>query len=257
MLVRTCVLLVLAVALSPLGPGPVATAGARGPPAPGLVAKDPGALRGDNTIVISTPGARVFGVPRRTNFVAALGPGEKVDGGLRDDHLGARAPRVTLRGRGGRDVIHGGPDGTLIGGPHADLLTATRGGATVRAGARDFVVLTGRRDRVVCPSGARGVVVLRESGTTVDPACRRGGASVRTLDTRVAQQPPFGAGAVTGDGRNDHPFTAPCDDPQDVDCTISAFAQRTLSGSWANEYVPAYECPADHPYLLNKLYEPP
>jgi hypothetical protein len=165
--------------------------------------------------------------------------------------------RVTLRDRGGRDVIHGGPDGTLIGGPAADLVTATRGGAKVKAGPGDVVILGGRGDRVVCRSGARGLVIRRSSGTAVDPACRRGGARVRPLARRVAKPPASRAALVTGDGSDDNPFTAPCDDPGDVDCTVSAFPHRGLSGAWANEFVPAYECPTDHPYLVSKEYAPP
>jgi hypothetical protein len=29
-----------------------------------------------------------------------------------------------------------------------------------------------------------------------------------------------------------------------VDCTVSSFAARTLKGWWANETVPAYQCPS-------------
>jgi hypothetical protein len=61
---------------------------------------------------------------------------------------------------------------------------------------------------------------------------------------------------VTGDGSNDNPFRAPCD-RGGVDCTVSAFPKRTLSGPWANEFVPAYQCPDGHPYLLDESYAPP
>jgi hypothetical protein len=144
----------------------------------------------------------------------------------------------------------------LIGGPGADLITATRGGATVKAGAGDVVVVSGRGDRVVCPSGARGLLIRRSPGTTVAPACRQGGARVRAL-TAAVKPPAARAEAVTGNGSNDSPFTAPCDDPEDVDCTVSAFPERGLSDAWANEYVPAYQCPTDHPYLVSKRYAPP
>jgi hypothetical protein len=257
MLARAYLVAALALAGSAACPGLVAPAAAGGPPAAQLTAKDPGALLGGTTIVVAKPGAHLFGVPERRNHLAALGAGATVDGGSRADVLAARAPRVTLRGRAGRDVIHGGPDGMLIGGPGADLLTATRGGAKVQAGAGDVVVLEGRGDRVVCRSGARGVVVLRSPGTAVEPACRRGGARVRALAARSAKPPASREGLVTGDGSDENPFTAPCDDPGDVDCTVSAFPHRGLSGSWANEYVPAYECPADHPYLVSKEYAPP
>jgi hypothetical protein len=170
MLARACSVLVSAFAVCVFCLGLASPAGGRGPTAAELAAKDPGALHGGNTVVVSKRAARVHGVPARKNHMAGLAAGAKIHGGSGHDELGARAPRVTLRGRGGRDVIHGGRDGTLIGGPGPDLLTATRSGATAKAGPRDYVVLRGRGDRVVCRSGARDVVILRSPGTKVDPA---------------------------------------------------------------------------------------
>jgi hypothetical protein len=128
MLARAYFVVVLALAVSAAFAGLVAQAAAGGPTAAQLTARDPGALQGGNTNVVTKPGAQVFGVPGRRNHLAALGAGATIHGGSRADELAARAPRVILRGGGGRDVIHGGPDGTLIGGPGADLVTATRGG---------------------------------------------------------------------------------------------------------------------------------
>jgi hypothetical protein len=257
MLARLCFVVVLTLAGCALCLASVASAGAGAPSATQLRAKDPGALLAGNTIVVQTPAARVFGVPKRRNHVAALGAGSTIFGGLRADVLAARAPRVTIRGGAGRDIIHGGRDGTLIGGPGADLVTATRGGATVRAGDGDVVALSGRRDRVVCPPGTSRLLIMRAPGTTVAPACRRGDARVRALAAPAKRPPAARAEVITGDGSNDSPFTAPCDDPGDVDCTVSAFPSRGLSDPWANEYVPAYECPSDHPYLVSKEYAPP
>ena len=80
-------------------------------------------------------------------------------------------------------------------------------------------------------------------------------SSLRSLQR--AAPPAASPGVLHGDGSNANPFVAPCDDPQTVDCTITAFPVRSLSGAWANEYVPAYRCPADHQYLLNQGYSPP
>jgi hypothetical protein len=60
---------------------------------------------------------------------------------------------------------------------------------------------------------------------------------------------------VQGDGSNDHPFTAECDDPGPTDCVVSSFPPRYLDGLH-NEYAPAYQCPSNHPYLLNQGYAP-
>lgn len=63
------------------------------------------------------------------------------------------------------------------------------------------------------------------------------------------------AAAVTGDGSNNNPYTAPCADPGSADCTVTAFAGRTLRGA-SSESVPAYRCPADHPYLRRENFAP-
>ena len=44
--------------------------------------------------------------------------------------------------------------------------------------------------------------------------------------------------------------------PANVDCTTPLFAARSLTGLWANEYVPAYKCPTSHPYMYNQSYAP-
>ena len=67
----------------------------------------------------------------------------------------------------------------------------------------------------------------------------------------AAQQPP-----ITGSGTNESPYTAECTDPQNVDCTTPLFAARSLTDLWANKYVPAYKCPASHPYMYNQSYTP-
>jgi hypothetical protein len=60
---------------------------------------------------------------------------------------------------------------------------------------------------------------------------------------------------VTGDGTNDKPYVADCDDPQNVDCTVSSFPPRTMRGL-TSENPPAYKCPDNHPYLLDHKYAP-
>jgi hypothetical protein len=239
--------------------GPGSAASAQDPFATRLAAKDPGALLGGSTVVVDDTGADVYAAHGRRSYVAVLGAGAVVFGSPGVEELGARAPRVTLRGRSGRDVLHGGRDGTLIGGPGPDLMTATQGGATVRAGSGDYVVLRGRGDRVVCLAGARGLVIRRSAGTIVDPACRRRGARVRTDDARPSSTPARARAAqVGGNGSNDNPFVAPCDSFEGGDfCTVGSFPRRSLSGAWANEFVPAYKCPDSYPWVRNKTYAPP
>ncbi len=206
-------------------------------------------------------GATVFGVPGRPNFIAALGSDETIVGGSGHDVLGARGVNVTIRAGGGNATIYGGPAGTLIGGSGRDLLVDTKAGASVLVrGSGTEVVVSGRGDRVLCSAGVRNILIYRAVTGTVSATCRGDHAHVLLVSTVLTPRPPqVGASvsAVTGDGSNGNPYTAPCDEPQNVDCTVSAFPQRTLSGSWANEYVPSYGCPVDHPYLLDRGYSPP
>jgi len=220
---------------------------------------DPGARVGGNTIVVAGNGATVFGVPRRPNFIAALGSNETILGGSGSDILGARGVHATIHAGRGNATIYGGPEGTLIGGSGSDLLVDDEAGATVLVrGSGTEVVVSGRNDRVLCAAGVHNILIYRSVTDTVSARCRADHARVRAAGTALSEQTPPASdvSAVTGDGSNGNPYTAPCEDPQNVDCTVSAFPQRTLSGAWANEYVPSYGCPVDHPYLLNHIYSP-
>ncbi|MCD2158305.1 hypothetical protein LQL77_32205 [Rhodococcus cerastii] len=60
----------------------------------------------------------------------------------------------------------------------------------------------------------------------------------------------------TGNGSNDSPYTAPCSTDASKDsCVVDSFAPRTLK-MMSDEFVPAYQCPADHPWLANYDYAP-
>jgi hypothetical protein len=222
-----------------------------------LAAHDPGARVKGNTIVATGARARVYGSRGRPNFIAALGSHQTIFGGRRGDHLAALGDHVTIIGSGGDDLVYGRRGARLVGGSGRDLLVARGADATLRAGTGDVVVA--RRDgRVLCPRSSRNVTVYAGEDASVSSTCRAAGTRVLSLRQLEQPVPPVAApSVVTGDGSNGNPFVAPCDDPNQVDCTISAFPARTLSGSWANEYVPACRCPAGHPYLLNQNYAPP
>jgi hypothetical protein len=223
-----------------------------------LASRDPGARVDGNTIVVTGAGARVYGARDRPNFIAALGSHETIVGGNRGDDLAALGDDVTIIGGAGNDLLYGEGGATLVGGGGHDLLVDRGANATIRAGSGDTVIASGRNDRVLCSRGSRNVTVYAGTTEFVSSRCRAGHG--RVLSPSSLRQPALPAptpSVITGDGSNDHPFVAPCDDPGNVDCTIAAFPQRTLSGAWANEYVPAYKCPSDHPYLLNHGYAPP
>ncbi len=225
-----------------------------------LATLDPGARADATTIVGTGNGQIIYGVPGRTNFIAALGSDETVFGGDRNDQLGGRGNHVTIVAGNGNDLIYGGPGGTLIGGTGRDVLVETKPDASIIVkGSKNEVAVTGSHDRVLCVPGIRDDVIYAGASDTVSNTCRADHARVLragALRHASAVLRSTASGAITGDGSNDHPFTASCDDPQHVDCTVSAFPSRTLTGSWQSEYVPAYECPVDHPYLLDHGYAP-
>jgi hypothetical protein len=263
-----------------------------------LLQLDPGSRLGANTQVATEAGVRLVGVPGRTNFMVGLGPGQRLEGGAEHDQLGVRgvdglifgaagadlihgggrrdllhggAGRDLIYGRAGRDLIHGGPGRDLIyggpgrdrlrGGGGRDRLVDGRGATTARAGrGGDRVdVADGRGDdRVLCAAGSI-VRLAADRSDRIGPGCS--GRIVRVASrrpkaapaARVAQQP------VSGDGSDDNPFIAPCDNPSLVDCTVGSFPTRPpggFGGFWSSEYVPSYKCPPDHPWLLNRDYAP-
>ena len=62
------------------------------------------------------------------------------------------------------------------------------------------------------------------------------------------------AATVGGRGTYDDPYVAPCDNPRGVDCTVNAFPEIILRFFWSTTVVPAYRCPAGHPYLIDQNY---
>ena len=281
-------LLVLAVALA-LTASPAALAAApitatsddaqSSAPQPGLLARllrlDPGARLGGNTHVASGAQAVLVGVPGRVNFMIGLGPRQRIMGGARHDQLGARGAGSLVRGGRGNDLIHGhhgrqvlsggrghdhifggrGRD-RLHGGPGNDRLVDHQGATVVITGTglnRVDVADGDGDERVVCTRGSINRIRV-DRGDRLHPRCRRATSSVSYL--RPARAAPAARAAqqqtVSGAGTHDNPYTAACDDETQNPCVISAFAARSLTGLWANEYVPAYKCPTSHPYLYNK-----
>jgi hypothetical protein len=235
-------------------------ANAAGIPSPArLLALDPGARLGANTIVATGRNERVAGVLGRPNFIIGLGTNETIVGGASDDQIRAFGKNVTVRGGNGDDLVYGGPSGTLIGGSGQDLLLeADDNGTVVITGEHTEVVVSGHHDRVRCSRSSGNDIVYANRDTSIDPRCRKVHDRLLSLKTlqRHGLAAAAAAAAVTGAGTTGDPFVAPCTNPSAVDCIVNAFPKRVLSGLWANEYVPAYKCPSDHPYLLDRRLVP-
>jgi hypothetical protein len=201
----------------------------------------------------------------------ALGDGQRLIGGNGHDELGAYHGTRGVRIWGGRgpDLIHGmRGDHWLHGGPGNDQIYGGAGDDVIYGGAGQdriidnggrTVVITGPgRDRVDLADGDGGDRVVCEPGQ-VDRIVADGGDTLHPRCGEAARAAPSAGAAqsVGGNGTNRDPFTAACSNPQPVDCTITSFASRSLTGLWANEFVPAYICPRDdHPGLLNQDYAP-
>jgi Pentapeptide repeats (8 copies) len=226
--------------------------------AAGLVARDPGARVDGNTIVATGSNEDAFGVRHRPNFIVGLGSNETILGGAGDDQVRAFGTNVTVRAGSGNDLIYGGPRGTLIGGPGRDLLIENEADATVRiTGAHTEVVAAGDDDHVLCSSSSGHDAIFDNRSTSIDPTCRKVHDRVLPVkDLGEHELATVAAQTITGDGTTGNPFVAPCSNPSAVDCTVDAFPRRYLKGLWANEYVPAYRCPSDHPYLIYRRYVP-
>jgi hypothetical protein len=228
----------------------------------GLARLDPGARIGANTLVGSTLGERLVGVPR-PDFVYGLGGDDTIVGGGGNDQLGGGAGDDRIVGGLGDELIFGGPgDDQIYDGPGNDVLIDDQGATTVHlaTGENRMSVADGSGDdRVLCSAGSGRQRIDVDRGDRVDSECRRGGPLVRVRLTSRRRHEPVSARAaavVNGDGSTNNPLTAECDDPSDVDCSVSSFARRSLTGFWANEYVPADKCPPSHPWLLAQSYSP-
>ncbi len=190
---------------------------------------------------------------------------DHIHGGRGHDHIHGGPGNDHIRGGHHHDRIHGGAGQDRLEGGGGNDQLIDRQGATVADGGpgRNYIdVADGNRDRVLCADGSTNRIVV-DRGDRLHPDCR--GAASRVSYRRPSNGAPAAdaraANAtqpqrVSGSGTNDDPYTAECTDPTAVDCVTPLFAARSLSGLWANEYVPAYKCPSSHPWLYNERYNP-
>jgi hypothetical protein len=95
-----------------------------------------------------------------------------------------------------------------------------------------------------------GALALASAAVAVVALALPAGAPAQQLVVIVEDAP------ITGSGTYNDPYKAPCQAPQGGYCVTHPFAARSLTGLWANEYVPAYKCPSSHPWLYNQSYAP-
>ena len=213
--------------------------------------------------------------------LGARGSGTHVRGGRGDDLIHGMRRSQRLTGGPGRDHIFGGAGrDRLEGGPGDDRLVDKQGPTVVVTGRGEnrVDVADGDGDELVlCTPGSTNHI-RADRGDRLHPRCRRRPSSVRYRSTEQARRnarasddhrrpsPPRARASqscvpapttcpLTGDGSNDLPYVQPCDTPYPAACTVT-FASRSLSGLWANEYVPAYGCPPSNPDFNGTNYAP-
>lgn len=225
-----------------------------------LLNRDPGARMGGDTIVGTSTGDTLRGVRDRPNFVLAVGARETIIGGGHNDELGATGDQDTIVAGHDHELIEGGADGTIVGsGAGHDLLIDRKNNATILVQSpNDEIVVSGYHDRVLCSPHITDVIYKGPSDS-VSPTCRADKDPVHpvagtghALHAMLAHP---AARTLFGDGTNDNPYLEYCPSYTDTLCTVT-FPARTLSGLWANEYVPAYKCPSPQPYLTNYDFAP-
>jgi RTX calcium-binding nonapeptide repeat (4 copies) len=213
--------------------------------------------------------------------LGALGVGGSVHGGRGHDLIHGFGGHDRLHGGRGRDLMHGGPGhDRIVGGHGHDLLRGGRGHDRLHGGRGDdrfidrqgnTVVITGagtnhvdvadgNSDRVHCSSGSRNRIVV-DPGDWLHPRCRSQASITLLRQDRAARTARRRARStqqskITGDGSTDNPYTAPCDNERQTICVVGSFRARSLSQLWDTENVPAYKCPASHPYLYAQNYAP-
>ena len=237
-----------------------------------VLSEDPGARVGGDTIAVTGGGERVRGVPDRPNFILALGSGETISAGSTNSELGSLGRHDTVVAGGGHELIVGGPADKIVAtGAGHDLLVDAHPNATIWLhGSDDEVIVSGRHDHVVCSGHAHGEEIHDTRTDTVSQSCLKHHDQVKPdartslHAARIARAPVAHTAAVSGDGTDNDPYTAACDQADAKrSCTVS-FPARTLSGLWANESVPAYSCPGvggsvsytPFAYLSNQTYAP-
>jgi RTX calcium-binding nonapeptide repeat (4 copies) len=210
-----------------------------------LLKRDPGRRLGGDTIVGVSNEDLLLGVANRINFMIALGSGETIVGGNRNDQLGALGKNATIHSRAGNDAIHGGPGHDVIsGGAGNDLITDTKGSATINTGSgKNEVEVAGHpgRDRVLCASGSVDRIYANR-GDSIAPSCRKAsGSLVAYHEPRPTKPPTAQHNECSSNNQN---------------CTFLA-ASGSVPFLWTTDTFPERRCPPSHPYLLEKDYFTP
>jgi hypothetical protein len=226
---------------------------------------NPAALLGGKSTVGTKPKQELHGVHGKPNFIVALGDGATIHGASKNNQLGAIGDGAKIvPPNHGHSLIVAGPHSKIVvsGQGHNLIFSHANGATIILESPGDELIANGPHDRIVCAKHANHELIEVAKGEKVTRSCKGHHNTIEHLTTSFVSARSSAATAhnssarVTGDGSNENPYGAACDDPSKVDCTVSSFASVTLNGFWTTESVPAYACPQDHGYLLNQNYAP-
>ena len=219
--------------------------------------------------------------PHRINFMLALGPHQRIDGGAPRRPNSALARRAPPASRQRRQRLHrsAGAGRRLGGGPGNDRSMAALVAISSRAVAATIGSSTARATRRSDPDGekmrswwpmatavteccARPAPMTGSKPilATISAGCRRGPSSAGSQHRLTGSPSPRRQTSGHRQRHDADPYTAPPDNPDAADFHRLVPA-RTLNGLWHYDNVPAYRCPMTsedlgHRYLVNKRYEP-
>jgi len=230
-----------------------------------LRALDPGALLGGKSVVVTGAHNSAQGDAGGRDFLLALGADETLIGGGMNEQLGSYGTGDTIRagGKGHQMLVAAGHGQRIVaGGRGHNLVYVSGSDVTVQLVSRgNEVVFDGGHDRLVCSPRARDSVIYRRSTDQISRSCRDRGNQIAPLSAWPRPEKAAGGSAHAsalsfgGEGTNYQPYFQDCPTATDQatfkSCTI-AFPPRTLTGLWANEYVPAYRCPG--PPIIKHYY---
>jgi hypothetical protein len=219
---------------------------------------DPGALVGGNSIVGTSPGQQLGGVRGRPNLIAALGDGETIRGAAKNDQLGAigRDATIVAPAEGHSQIVAGPGSKVIVSGQGHNLIYSHAGGATIMLKSPgNEVIADGLGDKILCDAHASDERIRVATAVKVSKSCERHDNTIEPAPEAPLRR--VASPTVTGSGTNEDPYqTDRCDEYGPSLTCIARFPARTLTGFWAHEYVPAYLCPSERPWLVNQFYAP-
>jgi hypothetical protein len=243
----------------------IASAAEHGERAKVLHKLNPAGNLGGESIIGTQPGQHLKGVEGKPNFMIALADGITIHGASANDELGVGAHANDVRilaPESGHSLIVGGPGSTIVvGGKGSNhVVSHGKGAKIVLKSPHDEVVANGRETKIVCTEDASHELIKVDEDVEVSEECRGRDGTIKIIGEghEAAKRPrrTTRAAAITGAGTNENPYTAQtCNASVGVGCQLK-FPPRTLTGLWANEYVPAYRCPKEDPWLMDTEHAP-